>query len=251
MGLFGDLITGALGGYPQKPNVPAFTPVDVGVEQQKAIAENLAALPASEKLAGQVNVFNEQQIQQMLRSAIPNYDAIVGGVSGDIASMVRGEIPTDVSEAVHRSAAGEALKGGYGGTGMGRNLVARDLGINSFIEMREGISSAQSWLTTMNNLTKPGFFNLASMFVSPEFQTATDVSERDKAWNVSWLRNQMSAIPDPERAAIARDVGNIGDTIGNMIPYVGAVNMASGGMGGGGSGGGGLGGLFGLFGGMG
>jgi hypothetical protein len=48
-------------------------------------------------------------------------------------SFLRGEIPQDVQDAVRRSTASQSIKGGFDiQSGMGRNRVARDLGINYY-----------------------------------------------------------------------------------------------------------------------
>src|SRR5689334_848417 len=86
-----------------RPDVPDFHKLDAGLEQQKAINNNLKALPGAENLAGQTNTFNTEQIQKMLEAAIPNYQSIVSGASGNIEAMVRGEIPKDVQNMLQMS----------------------------------------------------------------------------------------------------------------------------------------------------
>lgn len=252
MGLFGDLIQSAMGGFPSKPNVPAWQNLSLSNAQTQAIAANQAALPASQGLVSGVNQFTRDQIQQMLEQAIPGFQKIAGSASSTISDLLAGKIPGDVQQAVQSASAARAVGGGYGGTGMHSNLVARDLGLTSLDLTGKGLSSAQSWLQTMNSIYSPGMMNVSSMFISPMQQFETEMQNQEAAWGVNWLQNQINALPDPATAAISKDLGGMADTAAMAIPYFGAFYGASsmGGGGGigsllGGGGGGGLGGLIG------
>lgn len=237
MGLFGDLVTGALGGFASKPKVPIWNDINLGTEQQKSITSNADALPGAESLVSSANAFSQDQIRKMLEGAIPGYSKIVGDVSGNIESLLKGELPSDVSNAVQSNAAARSLEGGYGGSGSARSLVARDLGLTSLDLTQKGIGSAQSWMQIMNSLYAPGEINVSSMFITPEQMFNADLTNQQNKWGTEWLRNQIKAMPDPETAAIAKDVGGITDS------FAGALGGAMGGVGGGaltaGSGGGG------------
>jgi hypothetical protein len=180
-----------------KPQVPDLPSLNLTTEQQKALASNLQQLPTAEKIAANVDLFNQQQIDQMLEHVIPNYRAITGQISQNIASLTAGEVPTDVSEALQRSTAAQALSGGYGGTESGRNLFARDLGLTSLDLTQRGLASAESWMKTANTIYKPGQFNVASMFVTPAQQAAFDTSERDSQFQRQWMQNQIAGMPAP------------------------------------------------------
>jgi len=210
MGMFGDLLGAVLGGA-SKPKVPTFKAIDPGAEAGKAIASNLSNLPAAENLATETSTFNQQAIQKMLEQAISGYSGITGNISKNIADLTSGKIPTDVSEQVQLSDAAKALSGGYAGSGAHGNLVARDFGLTSLQLTQQGLSAAESWITMMDQMFAPGQFNVSSMFISPQFQTETDVSERDKAWNVQWMKNQVSAMPDPMMEAVGQAAGGVLD----------------------------------------
>ena len=237
MGLFGNLLGSVLGGG-SKPKVPAWNNIDLGAEQQKAITANAAALPGAEALVSAANQFSQDQITKMLEQAIPGYSNIVGTTSQNIESELKGEIPTDVSQAVQSSAAARALGGGYAGTGMGRNLVARDLGLTSLDLTSKGLSSAESWMTTMNNLFRPSMIDVSSMFISPQQMFQADFQNQESAWNVNWLKNQVKAMPDPFGEALGQFLGGIGDAAASYFGGAGVAQVASGGGSGGGGGGG-------------
>lgn len=229
-----DIIGGLLAG---KPNIPQFTPTDLGAEQSKAIGENIASLPQAENLASQTNQFNINQIQSMLRQVIPGYDAMVGGVTKDINAELSGQIPADVSAAVQTSDAARALTGGFAGSGMHGNLVARDLGLTSLDLTQKGISTAQSWIASMNAINSPAMFNLSSMFVSP-MQQAQITQENNMG---QFQRDYVSNLNDWQHSLgyyAGQDVMDTGATVMSLL------SSFMGGMGGGGGKGGGGGGFM-------
>lgn len=186
-----------------RPKVPPLKTIDAGQEQVKAINNNLNALPEAEQLVSQTNAFTQQQIEQMLERAVPNYQELSSTVSKNTLSLAKGEVPQGVQDTLQLSDAARALSGGFGGTGMFGNLVARDLGLTSLSLMDRGTDTASRWLQTMNSLYSPGMINVASMFLTPQQQIAHDVSERDKQWDVAWLKAQRDAMPNQYQSAFA------------------------------------------------
>lgn len=239
MGLFGDYLGSVLGGT-KKPSVPVWTDINLADEQQKAIKANLDALPNAESLASSTNAFNEEQILKMLQSAIPNYDQLSKSASNDLISLIKGELPQGVSDQVQNSAAARALGSGYAGSGMSRNLVARDLGLTSLQTIQQGLSSAEQWIRNMDALFAPGMLNVTSMFVSPQQMFSDTMANQENKWGVQWLKNQIKAMPDPQMEALGQFIGGIGDAAASY--FVGAkatqrsASNSSGGMGVGGMG---------------
>lgn len=186
MSFFTDLVG-------KKPKVPEVKPVDLGQEQQKAISENLAAAPGAAKLAQ----LSQDQIRKMMEQAIPGFEGIVGKASGNIADLLAGKIPGDVSDAVQRSSAARSLGGGYAGTGMARDLVARDLGLTSLDLTQQGLKSADAWIRNMEQLYSPSEAIFTGMFVTPQQQFAASTEERNLQFQRDWLANQIEAMPAP------------------------------------------------------
>jgi len=189
-----------------KPTVPALPALNLSTEQENAIGSNQKALPAAEQLVGQANQFSQQQIQKMLESAIPNYAAITGQAGTDIEAMLKGEIPSDVSTAVINHGAARALGGGFGGSGMHSDLVARDLGLTSLDMITKGLSSAQSWISTMDKLYQPGMIDVSSMFITPSQQASFDVEERNAQFQRQWMSSQIAALPDPVISGVEQEL---------------------------------------------
>jgi len=188
---FLDTLVGA------KPVVPTLPPLDLGTEAGKAIAANQKNLPGAEKLVGAANQFSIDQITKMLESVVPGYSKMVGSATANIASELKGEIPTDVAGQVQNSAAARALGGGFAGSGMHGDLVARDLGLTSLALTDRGLSSFENWTKTAASLYEPSMLNVGSMFVSPQQQASFDVEERNSQFQRDWMKSQIDAMPAP------------------------------------------------------
>jgi hypothetical protein len=182
------VVSGLLRG---KPNMPAFQPIDPAAEQKKAIAGNQAALPAAETLAGGVNLFNQQQLEQMLSSSIPMYEQLKGQISSTISDEIAGKLPNADVQQYELGSVAKAFGGGYAGSPAMGKLVARDLGLADLQLTQQGLSQGQQWLTTMNNIMKPGFFNVSSMFLTPQQYITTDIGERNAQFQHDWAKNVM------------------------------------------------------------
>lgn len=193
-GIFG-MIGAAAGLAGSKPTVPNLPTIDPQQEQAKAISGNLAALPSAEKLASGVNLFNQQELLNMLTRSIPGYADIQKSESAAIQSLLKGEV-SDVNQRATQSAA-KAAGLGITGSRAAESLTLRDLGISSLAATEAGLSAADRWMRTTDAMTNPGLFNATSMFISPAQQIAVDTNERNATFNRDWLSNQISAMPGP------------------------------------------------------
>lgn len=180
--------------FGSRPTVPTLPRTNLSDQQQAAITANQAALPGAESLVGQSNLFTRDQLNQM----IPGLAELSGGAAiSDIESLLKGEIPTDVSQAVESATAARSIGGGYGGSGMGRNLTARDLGLTSLDLTQRGLSSAENWMRTMTSIYAPSMLNVSSMFVTPQQMYQTTNEQNVQQFQRNWLSNQIQAMPDP------------------------------------------------------
>lgn len=195
-GAFFPQITG------KKPDVPDFVPIDIGKTQQQTIADNALAFESSSDLASDINSFNSEELTKYLRQAIPGYDQLVSGVSSNIGSMVKGEIPQDVQSRIERNAAYRSLAGGFAGSGMARNLEARDLGLTSLQLSQEGNNSAMRWLEAGRRLLSPQLYDATNMFLTPTQRYEMESMERDARFNQEWTKAQIDAAPDPRYTAM-------------------------------------------------
>jgi hypothetical protein len=228
MGLLDAAIGDALGAYGSKPQVPGFTPIDTQASAATAIGANLNNQPGAQQLASSTNAFNQSQLLTMLRSAIPGYDSIVSKVGGNISSELSGQLPQDVQDQIQRNAAAKSIGGGYSGSGMQGSLTARDLGLTSLQLTQQGMDSASRWITTQKGTAVPGQFDISSMFISPSQQIGVDQYNTAGAFQNQWLKNQISAMPDPTAAAYAKGASQ------DLGAFSSAMGSASAGGGGGG-----------------
>lgn len=228
-----DMIGAAIQGQPKLPDFQRLNPQQ---EQNLAIQGNINELPALENLASGVNTFNRQQLEQMLRTAMPWFDSVRAQAGDIIQSELRGEIPEDVQRQIQDSDAARALGGGYGGSGMHADLFARDLGLTSLSLTEKGLSSAESWIQEMDNIYKQGQFDLTKMFLSPAEQFQMDQSERDRQFQHDWASNILSWEGSPSYL-IGGSLEEFGHSLASMGggAFGGAAGTKAAGGGGGGS----------------
>jgi hypothetical protein len=113
-----------------------------GIDTKKTAADalnNLASnLPAAEQLAGDVNQFNQDQIDLILEQIVPGYKASQAKRSKNSAALLAGELPPDVEARVNRRAAERGVSGGFSGSRFATNLGLRDLGLTTLDAMTLG-----------------------------------------------------------------------------------------------------------------
>lgn len=197
--------------FGRKPKVPSLPKIDFDLEQQRTVEGNQRTLPYAEELGRGVNTFNQEELDRMYEQALPGYGRIKGQIGENLAALTRGEIPEDVQAMVLRNAAVRANQGGFAGSGMARNLTARDLGLTSLQLTGEGQTAAQRWLQT----AAAPRFDITSMFLTPQQRIPMVMQERDTQWNAQWLRNQIKAMPDPTARGIHDGLVNLIMGLGN------------------------------------
>lgn len=218
-------------------NLPGYQSVNVSNETRQAIQDNLGNLDKSSKLAGAASDIDQANLMKQLRAAIPNYDSIMAGGGKAIDSMLRGELSDEVKAQVARGAAQRSLAGGYGGTGMARNLEARDLGLTSLNLTQTGIDKAMGWLQTARATSVAGPTSVSSMFITP--QNRIEAAFRNSENQYTSAMNQAFGKATPGMDAYyAQNLQRVGG------------QLMGGSMGGGG-GGGGMGSMLSSFGGSG
>lgn len=213
----------------QKPEVPFFRPVDAQTEQLLATHGNIASFGDTSKLAAMTNQFNQEQLLQMLRTAIPDYDNIMQQGSSLVQSYMKGELPEDVRNQIGRTAAERSLAGGYAGSGMARNLEARDLGLTSLQLTQTGLSAAERWMSGATARAVPQMFDVTSMFISPQLQISTSFAESNRQWERDWLGAKINAAPEPWAAHMGQALDDIADTVLSMAASYGGSMMGGGG----------------------
>lgn len=226
MAVLGTLLAGAVGGFGKKPRIPDLPQISPEKVQAETIAANQAALPGAQQLATGINSFNVAQRLDFLTKALSfaGGPGALGQVQSNIGAQLRGEIPTDVASQIQRNSAGKALQGGFGGgSALGRNLTARDFGLTSMGIQQQGLSN----LTSFAGMADTPAFDYTSMFMSPQQRLEFAFKDRETKFNRELLHEQVSAAPDPFRAALGQafieDEKAIMELVGNVAGFAGGA----------------------------
>lgn len=152
---------------------------------------NMANLPGVMEFAGKINTFNQSEVSKMLEQVLPGIGGGLKSAAANAAALARGEIPSDVQTAVVNSAAARSLRGGYGGTGMSRNLVSRDLGLTSLAATEAG----QTRLQALGGFARAAFpvFDFSTAFFNPAQMLDYTYSKFQR----DLLEAKVAAAPDP------------------------------------------------------
>ncbi|MBA3357748.1 MAG: hypothetical protein H0U18_17765 [Pyrinomonadaceae bacterium] len=188
--------------FKEKPKLPDLPSIDLGKEQLLAISGNASALPHAQSLASATNDFNQTELEKQLARSMPGYAGLRDTARDQIRDMMNGILPGDVSDAVQNSAAARSLRGGFGGSGVHGNLLARDIGRTSLDLIGSGMQAFERWSQAGKQIGTAPMFDVTSMFVTPMQQANFDVSERNQRWNYDWFKEQLRVQPEPWERAV-------------------------------------------------
>ena len=209
-----------------KPKVPAFKPIDFEAEQKQAIQQNIAALQPATELAQKTTAAEQSQLESQLRRAIPGYDQLVSQAGSNIGAALRGEISPEVSAQVQRSTAGRALSGGFGaGSGFGRALTARDLGLTGMQIQNQGLAQAQNFIQQQRSFGMVQPFSVSSMFITPSQRINALAQQNQQQYNRDLQAAQVAAMPDPTMAAIGGALSSAGGFAGGAYTQRGMMQQ--------------------------
>lgn len=216
----GSLFGGLFGG--KKPKVPELKPIDFAKEQQQAIQQNIAALQPATELAQKTTAAEQSQLEAQLRRAIPGYDQLVQQAGANIGAALRGEISPEVSAQVQRSTAGRALSGGFGaGSGFGRALTARDLGLTGMQIQNQGLAQAQNFIQQQRTFGMVQPFSVSSMFITPAQRIGAIQQQNQLQYGRDLTAAQVAAAPSPMQQAAQTAFTNFGGVAGGALSQYG------------------------------
>jgi hypothetical protein len=205
------MIGGAAMSAGRRVRVPEIRRVDTEREQREAIRQNIASIAPASELSRRATEADQATLESQLRRAIPGYDQLIGQASRNIGASLRGELTPEVTSQVQRSTAGRALMGGYGGgSGFGRALTARDLGLTSLNLQQQGLGQAMNFIQNQRSTGMVQPFSVSSMFVSPTQRINLALQENSMQFNRDVMAAQEAAKPNPMMAAIGGSFSNIG-----------------------------------------
>ena len=205
-----------------KPKVPAFKPINFEAEQKQAIQQNIAALQPATELAQKTTAAEQSQLESQLRRAIPGYDQLVSQAGANIGAALRGEISPEVSAQVQRSTAGRALSGGFGaGSGFGRALTARDLGLTGMQIQNQGLAQAQNFIQQQRAFGMVQPFSVSSMFITPAQRIGAIQEQQSRMYGRDLTAAQVAAAPSPMQQAAQTAFTGFGGTVGGALTQYG------------------------------
>lgn len=158
-------------------NLPLFQTVDASQVTGDTMADLNRYMPELQAAEASKNQFNIEQLQNMYASMVPEYAKYREAIGRNLGDLAMGKIPKDVADRVQNMAASRAVAGGYAGSGLHRNLVARDLGLTSMDVMSQGLSSLESWMSMGKAQTADysGMFMTANDRANLELQNAINL----------------------------------------------------------------------------
>ena len=216
----GSLLGGLFGG--KKPKVPELKPIDFAKEQQQAIQQNIASLESATDLAKRTTAAEQSQLETQLRRAIPGYDQLVSQAGQNIGAALRGELSPEVSAQVQRSTAGRALSGGFGaGSGFGRALTARDLGLTGMQIQNQGLAQAQNFIQQQRTFGMVQPFSVSSMFITPAQRIGAIQQQQSAMYGRDLTAAQVAAAPSPMAQAAQTAFTGFGGTVGGALTQYG------------------------------
>lgn len=216
----GSLLGGLFGG--KKPKVPELKPIDFAGEQRQAIQQNIASLEPATELATKTTAAEQSQLEAQLRRAIPGYDQLIQQAGKNIGSALRGEVSQDVASQLQRSSAGRALSGGYGaGSGVGRNLAARDFGLTSMQIQNQGLAQAQNFIQQQRAVGMAQPFSISSMFITPAQRIGAIQQQQSAMYGRDLTAAQVAAAPSPMQQSAQTAFTNFGGIAGGSLAQYG------------------------------
>ena len=220
----GTILGGLFG--PKKVKVPELKPIDFAAEQRQAIQQNIASLEPATELAQKTTAAEQSQLEAQLRRAIPGYDQLVKQAGANIGAALRGEISPEVSAQVQRSTAGRALTGGFGaGSGFGRALTARDLGITSMQLQNQGLAQAQNFIQQQRTMGMAQPFSVSSMFITPNQRIGFMQQQQQAQYARDMAAAQVAAQPSAMKQAFGSAITQFAGTTGGALFQQGLGQM--------------------------
>jgi hypothetical protein len=126
-------------------NLANFAPQREFNAAQAGLNFNAANMGTYGAMANDLSNESQQTRLGMINAAMPSWNQQYSQGMENAAQMQQGLIPADVQASLGRTSAFKALGSGTGGgSGLGRNLTARDLGLNSLQLQQQGTAQAQS-----------------------------------------------------------------------------------------------------------
>jgi hypothetical protein len=118
------------------------------------------------------------------------------------------------------------LSGGFGaGSGFGRALTARDLGLTGMQIQNQGLAQAQNFIQQQRTFGMVQPFSVSSMFITPSQRINALSQQNQQQYNRDLQAAQVAAMPDPTMAAIGGAISSAGGFAGGAYTQRGMMQQ--------------------------
>lgn len=169
-------------------------------------ARRLSEVNQPEQLAGLAERYNAPT-KQAFESYLPQFRSSLAALGGLAQDYLGGRIPTPVAQQIGRATAAANLQSGLGGGGLGRSLVARDLGKTSMELQQLGANLfGQSVGLAQQGMQMATPISVANLMVSPQtvFETAMKQAQYNQQMANANLINAWQSQPLPGQYVLGK-----------------------------------------------
>ena len=216
LGLAGSLMK-------KKPKIPTYKKVDQTKEQEAGIAANLASFDQAKQLADQTTAADQDRLESVLSRTMPNYKEMLSGAGSAVQNMISGKLATEDQAMYMRQSAERGGALGLAGSGAGRNLTARDLGLSSLQMTQAGLGAFNQLSSNIRQNYTANPMSTSSMFVSPAQRIQNAMQDNQFAYNAAVGRAQSNAANSWQTR-----VGNFAQQAGGMMAGAGMQKYLAG-----------------------
>lgn len=219
-GAAGAFLTGKAGDLMRnKLNSIANTPgLDIDKITGEALTNQQKYLGQASQLTRDEATSRQQLVNDLLEQSMPGFTSARNNALGTAEDYLAGQLPKDVQDQVQRNAAARALSGGYGGSPMHGNLVARDFGLTSLNLQDKGLS----WLQALRGISPAVSPQSAFNFTGPNASDITNIRGNERSQMMAY-KAQAAGVPGMTGA-----FGNYLNQLGGGLTGAGTSMLGSG-----------------------
>jgi hypothetical protein len=222
LGLAGSLMK-------KKPKIPTYKKVDQTKEQEAGIAANLASFDQAKQLADQTTAADQDRLESILSRTMPNYKQMLSGAGSAVQNMISGKLATEDQAMYMRQSAERGGTLGISGSGAGRNLTARDLGLSSLQMTQAGLGAFNQLSSNVRQNYTVNPMSTSAMYVSPSQRISNAIQENQYAHQAAIGKAQSDAANSwqTKLGGFAQQVGGMAMGAGMQKYLAGSNNIGS------------------------
>lgn len=180
------------------PQLQNYNPVSYTEGFEQFLGQN-KYFPQMNRFLNRITDTENRQYRQDLDRATPRLRGDIRQFSRNVSNLLDGRIPTSVQGQIRDSANEQAVLGGFGGSQVNRNLVARDLGRTSLDLTNMGAQQLPQVLSLSERMN-PVRASSLSYLMTPQQLFSTEIGQEQfgnqvanqNAMNISNIENQRA-----------------------------------------------------------